>query len=192
MHEYYSLIRWLSRQHTDRSVCFGLLVRRCNAVSDTTATPKEKGQINIGSLDQLGVSLPSTALATTPRGSTVDTEQVLGWISPVKRLEPKTMPPKSICFNLDRIPLCCRANNLTLCHKLHHMKPSSLRRNIYVMLTRDVLLCRFRKMMLHRDRQVVAHSYLLCTLDGTYCLCLWILCVEYMHLHVNSFSDIVS
>ena len=172
MHEYYSLIRWLSRRHTDRSVRFGLLVRRCNAVSDTPATPKEKDQINIGSLVQLGASLLSKALATTPQGSTVDTEQVLGWISPVKRLEPKTMPPKSICFNLHHIPLCRRANNLTLCHKLHRMKPSSLRRNINVMLTRDVLPCHFRKMMLHRDRRVVARSYLLRTLDGTYCLCL--------------------
>ena len=83
------------------------LVQRCNAVSDAPAASAEKDQVSKCSVGQLGVLLPSTALATTP-SSTVDTEQVLGHISPVKVLEPiyKTMPPKSICFDLCHMPLC--------------------------------------------------------------------------------------
>ena len=71
-----------------------------NAVSDTPATPTRIGQISIGSLDQLGTLLPSTALTKIPQSFTVDSEQVLGQIPPVKRLKPTTILLKRICFDL--------------------------------------------------------------------------------------------
>ena len=89
----------------DGTVSFGWLMQRGNAVSDAPATSTEKEQVSICSVGRSGVLLPS---------STVDTEQSLRRISPVKRLEPvlyEIMPPKSICFDL-----CC----MTLCHAWPH------------------------------------------------------------------------
>ena len=50
------------------------------------AIPTRKGQFSIASLGQLGELLSFTALATFPQSLTVKLEQVLGQISPMKRL----------------------------------------------------------------------------------------------------------
>ena len=105
------------------------LMQKCNAVSDAPAASAEKDQVSICSLGQLGVLLPSTALATTS-SSTVDTEQALGCISPAKRLEPIyiTMPPKSICFNLCHMPLCSGHTMTSLTSSASFLRTISLTR----------------------------------------------------------------
>ena len=83
----------------DGTVSFGWLMQRGNAVSDAPATSTEKDQVSICSVGRSGVLLAS---------STVDTEQFLRRISPVKRLEPvlyEIIPLKSICFDLCRMTL---------------------------------------------------------------------------------------
>ena len=102
----------------------------CNAVLDTPATSARKDQISIGSLAQSGASLPSTALAWTPQSFTVDMEQVLSWIFPVKWLEPKSMLPKRICFDLCHITLCRQHERLHFEPGCVATKPSPLCRNI--------------------------------------------------------------
>ena len=64
-----------------------------------------KGQISIHSLGQSGALPPFTTLATTPQCFTMDTEQVVGQVSPMKRLEPKAMALKRISFYLHHIQI---------------------------------------------------------------------------------------
>ena len=58
------------------------------------------GQDRIGSLGQSGTLLPFTAVVGNSCSFMVNTEQVLAWISPVKRLALNTMPLNRICFDL--------------------------------------------------------------------------------------------
>ena len=90
----------------DGTVSFGWLMQRGNAVSDAPATSTEKDQVSICSVGRSGVLLPYPQLWLQLPSSTVDTEQSLHCISPVKRLEPvlyEIMPLKSICFDLCRM-----------------------------------------------------------------------------------------
>ena len=112
----------------------------------------------ICSLGQAGLSLSLTALATTA-SSMMDMEQVLGWRSPVKRLEPIKTSLKSICFDLRHILLRCQCKRLHFASRCVATRPLPLHININMvaMPMPDVLLRHFRKCSTDRW----AHSYLL-------------------------------
>lgn len=126
------------------------------------------GQDRIGSLGQSGTLLPFTAVVGNSCSFMVNTEQVLAWISPVKRLEPKTMPPKKICFNLHHIPLCCQRKHHHYVPHCLAMRPLPLCRNVNTipMPTRNTTLHLLRKKWCYAEGCGVVACYLLSPLGS--------------------------
>ena len=95
-------------------------VWRCNVASATPATPVRKGRISIGCLGQSEALLPSIVLAATLRSFTVDSEQVLGRISPVKRLQPRRYLWRGSALIYAGFLYAVSVDVFTLCHTAQH------------------------------------------------------------------------